>query len=48
MPSMNNSDFEFEHFERSSELTIHLLANIEKPQHPLFLEDALIQLEVTH
>jgi methyltransferase (TIGR00027 family) len=40
--------FRVEHFERSSELTIHLLANIEKPQHPLFLEDALIQLEVTH
>jgi len=40
--------FRLDHFERSSELTMHLLANLEKPTHPLFLEDALIQLEVTH
>jgi len=40
--------YRLEHFERSSELTMRLLANLEKPTHPLFLEDALIQLEVTH
>ena len=40
--------FRLEHFERSSDLTVRLLANQEKPRHPLFLEDALIQLEVTH
>ena len=40
--------FRLEHFERSSDLTVRFLANQEKPRHPLFLEDALIQLEVTH
>ena len=40
--------YRLEHFERSSELTMRLLANLEKPTHPLFQEDALIQLEVTH
>jgi methyltransferase (TIGR00027 family) len=40
--------FRLEHFERSADLTVRVLANHEKPRHPLFLEDALIQLEVTH
>jgi methyltransferase (TIGR00027 family) len=40
--------FRLEHFERSSDLTVRLLGNLEKPRHPLFLEDALIQLAVTH
>ena len=40
--------FRVEHFERSSDLTARFLANLEKPRPPLFLEDALIQLEVTH
>ena len=40
--------FRLEHFERSSDLTVRLLANLEKPRHPLFLEDALIQLELMH
>ena len=40
--------FRLEHFERSADLTVRLLANLEKPRPPLFLEDALIQLEVTH
>ena len=39
--------FRLEHFERSSDLTGRLLVNLEKPRYPLFLEDALIQLEVT-
>jgi len=29
-------------------LTVRILANHEKPKHPLFLEDLLIQLDVTH
>ena len=40
--------FRLEHFERSSDLTVRLLANLEKPRPPLFLDDALIQLAVTH
>ena len=40
--------FRLEHFERSADLTVRVLANHEKPRHPLFLEDALIQLEVPH
>jgi methyltransferase (TIGR00027 family) len=39
--------FRLEHFERSADLTVRLLANLEKQRYPLFLEDALIQLEVT-
>jgi len=40
--------FRLEHFERSADLTVRFLATLEQPIHPLFLEDALIQLEVTH
>ena len=40
--------FRLQHFERSSQLTMRLLASLEKPTYPMFLEDALIQLEVTH
>jgi len=39
--------FRVEHFERSADLTVRLLPNLEKPRYPLFLEDALVQLEVT-
>jgi methyltransferase (TIGR00027 family) len=39
--------FRLEHFERSADLTVRLLPNLEKPRYPLFLEDALVQLEVT-
>jgi methyltransferase (TIGR00027 family) len=40
--------FRVEHFERSADLTVRLLPNLETSRPPLFLEDALIQLEVTH
>jgi methyltransferase (TIGR00027 family) len=40
--------FRLEHFERSADLTVRVLADLEQPRYPLFLEDALIQLEVTH
>jgi hypothetical protein len=39
--------FRLKHFERSADLTVRLLPNFEKLRNPLFLEDALIQLEVT-
>ena len=39
--------FRLEHFEHSADLTVRLLADLEKPRYPVFLEDALIRLEVT-
>ena len=40
--------FRLEHFERSADLTVRVLANLKQPRHPLFQEDALIQLKVPH
>jgi methyltransferase (TIGR00027 family) len=40
--------FRLEHFESSSDLTVRLLATLQPTRQPLFREDALIQLEVTH
>jgi methyltransferase (TIGR00027 family) len=40
--------FRLEHFESSSDLTVRLLATLQPTRQPLFREDALIQVEVTH
>lgn len=40
--------YQLDHMERSADLTTRLLAGLDASRSPLFIEDALIQLEVMH